>query len=455
MNTTIKNNKNLLLRFIKELNLLLVAFISLNAMSSNENKLIYYSLFLERDLEGIILLQQYQNGEVGGMLGSFGGYRWIKDTYTNPSSNTLTFIQPIDIDTQSSSMEFYMPSKALVENFEYSFEESGNDYLVHFFSQEAINSLKGFMAQRQSFSLATYSEAAWFAGIYIPVYSLDVWKYWADNNPSTYCQMVSSPLVKSIKNLDLNISDIGRKMEEMGYLCDEYYNLIKSPENHINDDEDIDELPDKVSVSSGSGFSISTKGYVITNSHVTDDCKNIQIKNSAKSYDALLVLNDSVNDLALLKADFKPNGILAISDKAPSLLEDIFVAGFPYGDSYSDTLKITKGIISALVGIGNNTSEIQIDAAIQPGNSGGPIIDNRGNIVGVTVSSLNKEYFLESYGSIPENTNFGVKAETLRNFVKSSNAGIQLKAPSRFQAAKDELSKLLLNSSVKIMCLND
>ena len=101
---------------MKNILLTLILFSSLNAIASNEDEFVYYSLFLERDLEGIILLQQYKSGEVGGILGSFGGYKWIKDVYTKPSSDTLTFIQPVDIDVESSDMEYYMPPRGLIEN---------------------------------------------------------------------------------------------------------------------------------------------------------------------------------------------------------------------------------------------------------------------------------------------------------------------------------------------------
>lgn len=440
---------------MKNILLTLILFSSLNAIASNEDEFVYYSLFLERDLEGIILLQQYKSGEVGGILGSFGGYKWIKDVYTKPSSDTLTFIQPVDIDVESSDMEYYMPPSGLLENFSYTFEKSGNDYLVYFFSAQAINSLKGYMAQRQPFSLATLSSDEWTAGVYLPVFSWDIWKFWADNNPSTYCQIVASPLVKTIKNLELNTSDIAAKMQKIGYECDDYFNLIKKPAIEKLDEGLDDKLPPTHSVTSGSGFAISRNGHVISNNHVTEDCEKVQVKDATSSYNASILISDSFNDLALIKGDFKPKGTLAISEEKPSLLQEIYVAGFPYGDSYSDTLKITKGIVSALVGIGNNASEIQIDAAIQPGNSGGPIINENGNIVGVTVASLNKEYFFESHGSIPENTNFGIKADILINFINSSNEEIQLKAPSQYKRGNNALSKSLLNSSVKILCLND
>ena len=69
-------------------------------------------------------------------------------------------------------------------------------------------------------------------------------------------------------------------------------------------------------------------------------------------------------------------------------MQDIFVAGYPFGQRIRASVKITKGIVRSLTGIGNNYSNIQIDAALQPGNSGGPIINERGNVIGVAVAKL-------------------------------------------------------------------
>ena len=70
------------------------------------------------------------------------------------------------------------------------------------------------------------------------------------------------------------------------------------------------------------------------------------------------------------------------------MLQDIYVAGYPFGMGISSSVKVTKGIISSLTGVGNNFSEMQIDAALQSGNSGGPILDEQGNVVGVAVAKL-------------------------------------------------------------------
>ena len=88
-------------------------------------------------------------------------------------------------------------------------------------------------------------------------------------------------------------------------------------------------------------------------------------------------------------------------------------------------MKVTKGIISSLTGIGNNLAEMQIDAALQSGNSGGPILDEYGNVVGVTVAKLDVKFALEKFGAIQEKTNFGVKANIVEALLDSNGVVYQ------------------------------
>ena len=86
--------------------------------------------------------------------------------------------------------------------------------------------------------------------------------------------------------------------------------------------------------------------------------------------------------------------------------ERVLVSGFPYGELYSNTIKVTGGMVSAVKGMGDDSAQFQMDAAVQPGNSGGPIYDENGNIVGVVVAQLNKLKVAKAIGSLPENVNF-------------------------------------------------
>ena len=179
--------------------------------------------------------------------------------------------------------------------------------------------------------------------------------------------------------------------------------------------------PKRESDSSGSGFFISKLGHIITNQHVVDKCQKITVgDNTKKQVAANVVETDRRNDLALLrisnmkmaseetKSLIQKLGVSIVPLASDGLMrsedvelgEDVLVAGYPYGEVFSDTIKVTKGIVSATRGMGDDTGQFQIDAAVQPGNSGGPIYDENGNIVGVVISQLNKMKFAEHAGSI-------------------------------------------------------
>ena len=178
---------------------------------------------------------------------------------------------------------------------------------------------------------------------------------------------------------------------------------------------------DKIlTASSGSGFAVSSDGYVVTNHHVINGCAKVFIHTNGKAMPSDVVDNDRQNDIALLKARFKPEAVLPISNKRPELLQKIYVAGYPFGKKVSSSLKVTDGIISSLTGVQDNHTRIQITAAMQSGNSGGPILGVDGNVVGVAVSKLDLKFALENLGSIPENTNFGIKSSVVGSILASN-----------------------------------
>ncbi len=220
----------------------------------------------------------------------------------------------------------------------------------------------------------------------------------------------------------------------------------------------------------GSGFFVSKMGHVITNAHVVNGCKKLTVGDNAnKQVPAELINTDSSNDLALLKlsslemasADSKSliqklsivvvplasKGLLRSEDV--KLGEKVLVAGYPFGDAFSNTIKVTSGIVSATRGAGDNSGQFQLDAAVQPGNSGGPIYGSGGNIVGVVVSQLNKKTF----GGLVENINFGIKASTVRQFLISSGLSSK-KAEQTEEKSTEQLAEIAKNQALMVMCLN-
>lgn len=203
-------------------------------------------------------------------------------------------------------------------------------------------------------------------------------------------------------------------------------------------------------VTSGTGFFVSSVGHVITNDHVVDGCIELKIRSNGMAYKTIVIARDPQNDLALLKSSGLPTAYFPLSVASPYPLQDIIVAGFPFGDRVSSSLKFTQGIVSAVAGIGNNYSRIQIDAALQPGNSGGPILDEFGNIVAVAVSKLDLKKILDDYGVVPENTNFGIKVSAVRNLMEGN--GVDPKRPNEKVLSKVELGHLANDGTVLLIC---
>jgi S1-C subfamily serine protease len=107
--------------------------------------------------------------------------------------------------------------------------------------------------------------------------------------------------------------------------------------------------------------------------------------------------------------------------------------------------------VSAKRGYGDDTSQFQLDAAIQPGNSGGPIYDENGNIIGVVVATLNKLKFAKVTGAIPENINFGIKASTVKQFLNSSGLPSSWSKRTKRMSTKD-IAKIAENQTVMVIC---
>jgi len=107
----------------------------------------------------------------------------------------------------------------------------------------------------------------------------------------------------------------------------------------------------------------------------------------------------------------------------------VIAIGYPYHGLLSSDFTVTTGIISSLSGILNDTRYLQISAAVQPGNSGGPLLDNSGNIVGVVAAKINVIKFAKATGDIPENINFAIKTGAVRDFLDNSVVSYQTAEP--------------------------
>ena len=168
---------------------------------------------------------------------------------------------------------------------------------------------------------------------------------------------------------------------------------------------------------SGTGFALNN-GYLVTNWHVADGAQTIHVYgvrgDFSKKYIAEVVARDKINDLAILKISgngFPGFGTVPYKVKTSTaeVAEDVWVLGFPLTAIMGDEVKYTDGRISALSGLDGDVSMYQISAPIQNGNSGGPVFDDNGNVIGIACAGIDNR--------LAQNANYAVKSSYLKNLV--------------------------------------
>jgi S1-C subfamily serine protease len=171
----------------------------------------------------------------------------------------------------------------------------------------------------------------------------------------------------------------------------------------------------------GTGIIVSTQGQILTNDHVIEQCTNIVVRRAEGNLEsAQLTYRDATNDLALLKVSgpIDPSDVASLRI-APALRagEQIAVYGFPLAGTLSESGNIVGGNVSALAGMGDDARYFQITAPIQPGNSGGPLLDMEGDVAGVVNMKLDEMKTAASSGDFPQNVNFAIKGNVATNFL--------------------------------------
>jgi serine protease Do len=174
----------------------------------------------------------------------------------------------------------------------------------------------------------------------------------------------------------------------------------------------------------GSGFVISPDGYVLTCAHVVTGVHEVTIWVEGVRYPCRVLNSDTNLDLALLKVDgdhppFHP--LHLESGKDYSLGESVYTMGFPLVDVLGTSPRLNNGLISAKVGMNDDTNFVQVSVPIQPGNSGGPLLNANGQVIGVVSSTLNPMGILLRTGNaLPQNVNFAIKLASVRKFLEAS-----------------------------------
>lgn len=215
----------------------------------------------------------------------------------------------------------------------------------------------------------------------------------------------------------IQVGNVGHErafVEAMNQISEQVHRVAVSVNQYLVDGGGDTSEEGEILGGSGTGFFVSSDGLVITNHHVIDGAEEIVVVSAdGKSLPAKVIRLSPSTDLALLKVNYVPQSYLSFaSSNASEIGDKVFTLGFPMADVLGGDIKYSEGVINSLSGLGGDSTFLQISVPIQPGNSGGPLINLDGDVVGIITSSAAVEHFFKaSGGALPQNVNWAVKGE--------------------------------------------
>ena len=212
------------------------------------------------------------------------------------------------------------------------------------------------------------------------------------------------------------------------------------------------ETADSTPTATGTGFFITDDGYLISNYHVVEDAVKVRLLTSAGTISAKVVQVDAANDLALLKAEGKFSPLPVAASRGVKLGATVATVGFPDTGLQGFSPKLAKGEIGSLAGIQDDPRFFQISVPVQPGNSGGALVDEHGNVVGIVSAKLNASAALAVSGALPENVNYAVKSSFLLSFLESvPTVSAKLKEPVTADRKFEDVVKSAQDAAVLVL----
>ncbi len=203
---------------------------------------------------------------------------------------------------------------------------------------------------------------------------------------------------------------------------------------------------------SGTGFFIIEDGFLVTNEHLIRDATQIRLLTSAGFISAKVMKMDAANDLALLKAEGRFAALPVIPSRSARLGAAVATVGFPNIGLQGFAPKMAKGEIASLSGAQDDARYFQISVPVQPGNSGGALVDERGNVVGVVSAKLSARAALAASGALPENVNYAVKSSFLLSFLESvPEVSAKLKEPNAKERKFEDVVKSAEQATVLVL----
>lgn len=310
-----------------------------------------------------------------------------------------------------------------------------NDKLIEYWTENGVSDIEGIyerVSAQIEYKLAVLKENNEYKIIYLSGARGTSWR--EGDIKATLRKTAQFGLFKSnwkminkSNNKDVNIIFEPASMKTLSEAGDNTQDLYLKmyPTYDDNENSKIVSQNSNNWKTSGSGFLIDRKGYIATNYHVIDKAKTIEVTVDGKSYNADLIISDEQNDLAILKINddtFTPLKNLNYNFKSETsdVGTSVLALGFPLTSLLGEEIKVTNGIISSKSGMKGDITNYQISVPIQPGNSGGPLFDNDGNLIGITSSGINRKL------DLTENVNYAIKSKYLKLLIEELNDEIVL-----------------------------
>ncbi len=201
---------------------------------------------------------------------------------------------------------------------------------------------------------------------------------------------------------------------------------------------------------SGTGFVVRRDGIIMTNHHVIRGCSSVALQSGER---VTVVATDETADLAILRVQGRTFERIARfrRDQTIDLGEAVTAFGYPHFQSISTALNITNGIVSALVGVADNPANFQINAALQPGNSGGPVLDSAGLVIGVAVARLSDRRIMAATGTVPQTMNYAVRGQIAEAFLLRNGVLVE-KVRSEGTMDLKEVARNMQQAVLPVLC---
>jgi S1-C subfamily serine protease len=260
---------------------------------------------------------------------------------------------------------------------------------------------------------------------------------------------------KTVKRSELAPPPAGSEVEEaLRLACARLAELGPGDEKSAPKAEPAPAKPPAARSSTASGIVVTREGHVLTNEHVVRQCDALELIDEVNErYKATLQASDAAKDLALLAAETR-SAVVAVfrQDPVPQLGEAVVTVGYPLVAVLGTRPSVGFGHVASTVGVRGNPAQMQISVPVQRGASGGPVLDQSGQVIGVVVSKLDALKLAERLGDLAQNVNFAVRGDTVRAFLEAQHVDFSV-SDHAARLENTELASRGAAMTVRVRCL--